>query len=247
MRSEIKFIDKNPISVFMKPLTSFTEFQDIIIQKLGLHGMKRLEKLFYRIPISVLQDDVKYDSFVIGTDEDLKVFFHYHRRFPEVRTPELLAKLVDVVFSSGSSNWIPLSSTMVAFSSSRPNEDDDDVEPTTFADDSDDEDARNTPAGGGGVASSGTPQYPLHFSAFDLDAMRQQENLVVLVRFGTRDIRDIEGLAEFLVGQQFQDKEEAVLSVKTYIFRRRIEYKVLESDYHKYRGKFGELYDIQMN
>ncbi|RYR07621.1 hypothetical protein Ahy_B05g075019 [Arachis hypogaea] len=93
----------------MKPSTSFTEFQDTIIQKLGLQGMKRV-KLFYRISISVLRDDVKYDSFVIGSDEDLKVLFHYRRQFREVRTPKLLAKFVDVVSSSGGSNRIPLPS-----------------------------------------------------------------------------------------------------------------------------------------
>ncbi|XP_015939544.1 uncharacterized protein LOC107465078 [Arachis duranensis] len=84
-RSRIKFTDKNPL-------------------RLGLHGVKRVEKLFYRIPISVLRDDVKYDSFIISSDEDMQVLFHCHRQFPEVRTSELLAKLVDVASSSGGSN-----------------------------------------------------------------------------------------------------------------------------------------------
>ncbi|RYQ97874.1 hypothetical protein Ahy_B08g093949 [Arachis hypogaea] len=44
---------------------------------------------------------VKYDSFVIGSDEGLEVLFHYHRQFLEVRIPELLTKLVDVVSNSG--------------------------------------------------------------------------------------------------------------------------------------------------
>ncbi|RYR31581.1 hypothetical protein Ahy_B01g056407 [Arachis hypogaea] len=39
--------------------------------------------------------------------------------FPEVRTPELLAKLVDVVSSSGGSNWNPQAPTIAACSSSR--------------------------------------------------------------------------------------------------------------------------------
>ncbi|RYR25045.1 hypothetical protein Ahy_B02g058681 [Arachis hypogaea] len=39
-------------------------------------GVKQLEKLFCRIPISVLRDDVKYDSFVIGSDKDLQVLPH---------------------------------------------------------------------------------------------------------------------------------------------------------------------------
>ncbi|RYR26126.1 hypothetical protein Ahy_B02g060286 [Arachis hypogaea] len=59
----------------MKLSMSFTEFQDTIIRKLGLQGVKRVEKLFYRILISILRDDVKYDLFIIGSDEDLEVLF----------------------------------------------------------------------------------------------------------------------------------------------------------------------------
>ncbi|RYR21842.1 hypothetical protein Ahy_B03g067153 isoform A [Arachis hypogaea] len=66
-RSRIKFIDKDLLSVFLKPSTIFTEFKNIILQKLGLHDVKRVKKLFYRILISILRDDVKYDSFVISS------------------------------------------------------------------------------------------------------------------------------------------------------------------------------------
>ncbi|RYQ81085.1 hypothetical protein Ahy_Scaffold1g107091 [Arachis hypogaea] len=86
---------------------SFVEFLNSIIQKLGLQGVKRVEKLFHCISISVLREDAKYDSFVIGNDEDLEVLFHYRRQFSDVRTPELLVKLVDVVSSSDGSNWNP--------------------------------------------------------------------------------------------------------------------------------------------
>ncbi|RYR07327.1 hypothetical protein Ahy_B05g074659 [Arachis hypogaea] len=106
-RSEIKFTDKDLLSVVLKPSTSFTEFLNSVIQKLGLQGVKRVEKLFYRIPILVLRDDVKYDSFVIGSDEDLEVLFHCRRQFPKMRTTKLLAKLVDVVSNSGSLNRNP--------------------------------------------------------------------------------------------------------------------------------------------
>jgi len=46
---------------------------------------------------------VKYDMFVIGSDEDLQVLFHCHRSFPEIRTHELYAKLEDGVDSSRAS------------------------------------------------------------------------------------------------------------------------------------------------
>ncbi|RYR21929.1 hypothetical protein Ahy_B03g067219 isoform E [Arachis hypogaea] len=49
-----------------------------------------------------------------------KVMYLCRRQFPEVRTPELLAKLVDVVSSSGGSNRNPNTIVTVAGSSSRP-------------------------------------------------------------------------------------------------------------------------------
>ncbi|XP_016165280.1 uncharacterized protein LOC107607899 [Arachis ipaensis] len=67
--------DARSAQYFHETFDEFIEFQDTIIQKLGLQGVKRVEKLFYRISISVLRDDVKYDSFVIGNDEDLEVLF----------------------------------------------------------------------------------------------------------------------------------------------------------------------------
>ncbi|RYR60561.1 hypothetical protein Ahy_A04g017614 [Arachis hypogaea] len=55
--------------------------------------------------------------------------------------------------------------------------------------------------------------------------------------FGVRDTQGTGGLTEF----QFQDKEEAVLSVKTYSIRRGVHYKVVESDYRRYVGKCFEF------
>ncbi|RYR43676.1 hypothetical protein Ahy_A08g040072 isoform A [Arachis hypogaea] len=104
-RSGIKFTDKDLLSVFLKHSTSFTEFQNTILQKLGLHGVKMVEKLFYRILIFVLRNNV---------------IFCCRPQIFEVRTPELLAKLVDVVCSSGGSNRNPQSSGYPACSSSIP-------------------------------------------------------------------------------------------------------------------------------
>ncbi|RYQ85125.1 hypothetical protein Ahy_B10g104634 isoform E [Arachis hypogaea] len=108
----------NLLSIFLKPSTSFTEFQNTIIQKLRMQGMKWVEKLFYKILIFVLRDDVKYNLLVIGSDKDSQVLFHYHRQFSEVRTLELLAKLVDVVCSLGGLNRNPQPLAMASCSSS---------------------------------------------------------------------------------------------------------------------------------
>ncbi|RYR29287.1 hypothetical protein Ahy_B01g053652 isoform C [Arachis hypogaea] len=62
------------------------------------------------------------------------------------------------------------------------------------------------------------------------------------VGFGARGTQQGGGEGtEFQVGQQFQDKEEAVLSLKTYSIQRGVQYKVVESDYRKYYGKFNEF------
>ncbi|RYR20127.1 hypothetical protein Ahy_B03g065209 isoform A [Arachis hypogaea] len=61
------------------------------------------------------------------------------------------------------------------------------------------------------------------------------------VGFGARNAEGTAGLTEFQVGQQFQDKDEALLSVKTYSIRRGVQYKVVESDHRRYVGKCFEF------
>ncbi|RYR62839.1 hypothetical protein Ahy_A04g020585 isoform K [Arachis hypogaea] len=219
---------------------------------------------------------MKYDSFVIGSDEDLEVLFHCHRQYPEVRTAELLAKLIDVVSNIGGSNRNTQTPGTAAGSSSRhvgasssvpviapqdepvaspsftvdlnrsgggevgivdrvpiflqcgapasmddalPDDDDaDDVESDIIADDSGDD-----------------------ITASNLDAMRQEGVAREPTRFGARDTHRTGGLLKFQVGQRFQDKEEAVLSMRTYSIRRGVQYKVVDSDYRKYLGKCTEF------
>ncbi|RYR50691.1 hypothetical protein Ahy_A07g037320 [Arachis hypogaea] len=85
--------------------------------------------------------------------------------------------------------------------------DDDDVEPDMIADDSGDDLGASDPRGATGGSSSGTQQYPPHFSSLDLDAMRQDGHAGQLTGFGARDTEGSASITEFQVGQQFQDKE----------------------------------------
>ncbi|RYR59217.1 hypothetical protein Ahy_A05g025062 [Arachis hypogaea] len=119
-QSGVKFTDKDPFCIIVSSTTSYDDLARSVLEKLGLEGVKRVKKFFYRIPITVLQDSVKYDSFTIGNDEHLQVMFLCRRQFSEVRTPVLLAKLVDVVSSSGGSNQNTNTLATVAGSSSRP-------------------------------------------------------------------------------------------------------------------------------
>ncbi|RYR44836.1 hypothetical protein Ahy_A08g041114 [Arachis hypogaea] len=119
-RSGVKFTDKDPLCIIVTPTTTYDALVSSVLEKLGLEGVKRVKKFFYRIPTAVLHDTVKFDCFTIGSDEDLQVMFLSRRQFSEVRTPELLAKLVDVVSSSGGSNRNANTIAAVAGSSSRP-------------------------------------------------------------------------------------------------------------------------------
>ncbi|RYR49728.1 hypothetical protein Ahy_A07g036255 isoform C [Arachis hypogaea] len=103
--------------------------------------------------------------------------------------------------------------------------DDDDVEPDMIADDSGDDLGTTNPRRATGGSSSGTQQYPPHFSSLDLDAMRQDENPVQASRFGARDTEGSAGMTEF----------------QTYSIRRGVQYKVVESDYRRYVGKCSEF------
>ncbi|RYR23279.1 hypothetical protein Ahy_B03g068525 isoform G [Arachis hypogaea] len=298
-RPGVKFTDKDPLCIVVSPSTSYDALVSSVFVKLGLEGVKRVKKFFYRIPTTVLHDTVKYDCFTIGSDEDLQVMFLSRRQFPEVRTPELLAKLVDVVSNSGGSNRNANTIATVAGSSSRPavasssipvyepavqlaaspsfavdlsgnvgdevgygehlptdvrcptpagvgeglfdDADDDDVERDLIADESGNDVGAGDPIRATGGSSSGTQQYPPHFSSLDLEAMRQDDYPGQLAGFGARDTEGSAGMTEFQVGQQFQDKDEALLSVKTYSIRRGVQYKVVESDYRRYVGKCSEF------
>ncbi|XP_015970811.1 uncharacterized protein LOC107494275 [Arachis duranensis] len=282
-RSGVKFTDKDPLCIVMSPSTSYDDLVRSVLMKLGQEGAKRVKKFYNRIPVTVLQDTVKYDCFTISSDEDLQVMFLCRWQFPEVRTPELLAKQVDVVSSSGGSNRNTTTLATAAGSSSRPavgsssipvyqpvvqpvaspsfavdlngsvgdevgsrenlpdallgvaplgvgdgllgDAEEDDVEPDMIDDDSGDDIGASEPALAVGGSSSGTQQYPPHFSSLDLDAMRQKGVSGYSVGFGARGAEGTAGLTEF----------------QTYSIRRGVQYKVVESDYRRYVGKCSEF------
>ncbi|XP_057744589.1 uncharacterized protein LOC130962386 [Arachis stenosperma] len=264
-RSGVKFTDKNPLCIVITSTTSYDDLVSAVLMKLGLEGAKRVKKFFYRIPVTVLQNTVKYDCFTINNDADLQVMFLCRRQFPEVRTPELLARLVDVVSSSGGSNRNMNTIANAAGSSSRPAVASSSVpvyEPVvqhvaspSFAVDLNategDEvvERENLPNALVGVAPVGVgdgflddeDEDDVEPDMIDDDSADDEGILGHAVGFGARDAEGSTGLTEFQVGQQFQDKDEALLSVKTYSIRRGVQYKVVESDHRRYVGKCSEF------
>ncbi|XP_016168711.1 uncharacterized protein LOC107611279 [Arachis ipaensis] len=223
----------------------------------GLEGVKQVKKFFYHIPISVLQEilgGLNRNTHTVGTvagsssrpagaSSSVPV---YEPPVEPVASPSFA---VDLNCSGGGEVGIG-DTVLTSLQCAAPaglgealldDPDDDDVEPDIITDDSGDDIGASEPAGAGGGSSSGTQQYLLHFLSLDLEAMIQVGAPGEPTGFGARDAEGSTRLTEFQVGQQFQDKDEAVLSVKTYNIRRGIQYKVVESDYHQYVGKCSEF------
>ncbi|XP_020977465.1 uncharacterized protein LOC107635031 [Arachis ipaensis] len=291
----VKFTDREPLSVFISSSSTLSDLKNSILQKLGVFGSKWVKKPFYKIPIAVVSTGVKYDTFVLAADEDIRVLFHCVRSFSKVRIHELFAKLEVGVDSSGASAPVHSSTAAGGASSSMPVvrpsvplvaspsfvaeldrtevvgsvplenpgvyeqayevgtggglihdmegfgepdrvenamcDDDSDQEPVDIVGDSDDGTGAN-PHTQHGHSSSGTQQYPPHFSTLNLEALGQQADGGPTVGGSS---------TEFQIGQSFQNKNEAVLSVKDYSIRRGVRYRVIESDHLKYHGKCKEF------
>ncbi|XP_016168324.1 uncharacterized protein LOC107610846 [Arachis ipaensis] len=112
-----------------------------------------------------------------------------------------------------------------------------DSEPPIIGDESDSEEDTAVAGGAQTHGSSGTQRYPRHFTTLDLEAMNQATNVDQQhpVIHGERP--SVIGTDEFEVGQRFETKEKAVMTIKSYNIRRGVEYKVFESDQLKYHGK----------
>ncbi|RYR02335.1 hypothetical protein Ahy_B06g081138 isoform D [Arachis hypogaea] len=261
-RSGVKFTDKDPLCIIVTPTTTYDALVSCVLDKLGLEGVKRVKKFFYRIPTAVLHDTVKFDCSTIGSNEDLQVMFLCRRQFPESGGSNRNANTIAAVAGSSSRPAVASSSALVYEPLMQPvaspsfavdlvgnvgdevrhgehiptevhcptpagvgdglfdDPDDDDVEPDMIADESGDDVGTTVPRRATGGSSSGTQQYPPHFSSLDLDAMRQDKSALQPSGFGARDTEGSAGMNEFQVGQQFQDKDEALLNVKTYSIRR---------------------------
>ncbi|XP_016186383.1 uncharacterized protein LOC107628087 [Arachis ipaensis] len=231
----VKFTDKEPLSIFIRSTDTLSDLKRNILQKAGLAGAKSVKKVFYKIPMAAVSSGVQYETFVIGSDEDMWVLFHCWQSFPEVRIHELFAKLKNRVESSGASVPNPQSTTMEGASTSMPV-----VAPPTCTSTysstgryvtREDETPVPSPAPQGS-SSSGSYQQPLHFSTLNLEAVSQQPD--DRHTFDNRGLHEGNASGEFQIGQSFQTKEEAVMSVKDYSIRRGVQYKVMESNHLKY-------------
>ncbi|RYR38490.1 hypothetical protein Ahy_A09g043539 isoform D [Arachis hypogaea] len=226
--SGVKFTDKDPLCIVVTPTTSYDDLVRAVLIKLGLEGAKRVKKFFYRIPVTVLQDTVKYDCFTISSDVDLQSGGS-NRNATTLATPAGSSSRPAVASSSvpvyqpvvqpaaSPSFAVDLNGSVgdeVGARENLPNAllgvapvgvgdgllgdaEENDVEPDMIDDDNGDDIGASEPALAVGGSSSGTQQYPPHFSALDLDAMRQEGVSRHSVGFGARDAEGTAGLTEF--------------------------------------------------
>ncbi|RYR12822.1 hypothetical protein Ahy_B04g070154 isoform F [Arachis hypogaea] len=194
-RSGVKFTDKDPLCIIVRPSTSYDDLVSSILLKLGLDAMVAGSSSRPAVASSSVPayepptQSVASPSFAVDLRGNVG---------DEVGTGEHLPTSLHCATPAGVGDGLC------------DDPDNDDVEPDLIADDSGDD-----------LGANGLPG--------------QQAG------FGARDADGSAGMTEFQVGQQFQDKDEVLLSVKTYSIRRGIQYKVIESDYRRYVGKCYEF------
>ncbi|RYQ99392.1 hypothetical protein Ahy_B07g087340 isoform C [Arachis hypogaea] len=153
---------------------------------------------FYRIPTTVLHDTVKFDCFTIGgsnRNANTIATMAGSSSRPAVASSSVPVYEPAIQSAASPSFAVDLSGNVgeeVGYGEHLPAEvqcpppagvgeglcddpDDDDVEPDMIADDSGDDVGASDPIRVTGGSSSGTQQYPPHFSSLDLHAMRQDE------------------------------------------------------------------------
>ncbi|RYR15095.1 hypothetical protein Ahy_B04g071819 isoform H [Arachis hypogaea] len=235
-RSGVKFTDKDPLCIVVSPRTSYDDLVRSVLMKLGLEGGSNRNT-------TTLATAAGSSSRPAVASSSVPV---YEPAVQPVASPSFAADLNgsggDEVGSFDiAPNALPGVAPLGVGDGFLGEGEEDDVEPDMIDDDSSDDIGASEPALAVGGSSSGTQQYPPHFSSLDLDAMRREGVSGHSVGFGARDAEGTAGLTEFQVGQQFQDKDEALLSVKTYSIRRGVQYKVVESDHRRYVGKCSEF------
>ncbi|XP_015948756.1 uncharacterized protein LOC107473682 [Arachis duranensis] len=238
-RSGVKFTDKDPLCIIVTPTMRYEDLVSSVLLKLGLEGHVSLSPAVSRGSdtelLAKLVDAVSSSggsnrntttlATIAGSSSRPAVASSsipaYEPPVQPVASPSFAVDLIGSVGDEvGEGGYLPTSLQCAAPAGVGDgfldDPEDDDVEPDMIADDSGDDVGASVPAGLGGGSSSGTQQYPPHFSSLDFDAMRQEGVAGQPAGFGARDAEGSAGLTEF-------------------------QYKVVESDYRRYVGKCSEF------
>ncbi|MED6121567.1 hypothetical protein PIB30_031432 [Stylosanthes scabra] len=113
-------------------------------------------------------------------------------------------------------------------------------EETALIEGDSDDDEGTIPVARDGPSSSGSQQYPPHFSTLKLEV---GFGVGLVGRGSGPSVHGSQGShgsnvpGKNQIGQTFQTKEEALLALKNYNIYRGVEYRVLDSNHAKYHGK----------
>ncbi|RYQ97209.1 hypothetical protein Ahy_B08g093232 isoform A [Arachis hypogaea] len=237
--SGVKFTDKDPLYIIVRPTTRYDDLVSSVLMKLGLDGHVSLSPAVSGSEDTRAVGKVGSCGIQLGGSNRNTTTLAtvassssrpavastsvpaYEPPVQPVASPSFAADLNDSVGDEVGTGEFRLTSLQCAAPAGvgeqfLDDSEDDDVEPDMIADDSGDDIGASEPAGAGGSSNSGTQQYPPHFSSLDLDAMRQEGVPGQPAGFGTRDAEGSVSLTEF-------------------------QYKVVEFDYRRYVGKCSEF------
>ncbi|XP_020967628.1 uncharacterized protein LOC110266910 [Arachis ipaensis] len=122
--NEVTFEYQDPILFRTQRVETLSDLKSFILSKFGGTQAREIGRVGYRLLAPMGNGVFRFRLFQLQEDEHVRLMFDIHGRmiveqFPEVRTPELLAKLIDVVSSSGGSNRNTTNVATAAGSSSR--------------------------------------------------------------------------------------------------------------------------------
>ncbi|XP_057732887.1 uncharacterized protein LOC130948192 [Arachis stenosperma] len=253
-RHGVKFTDKEPLSIFIRSTDTLSDLKRNILQKAGLCGAKLVKKLLYKILMTVLSSAEFFGG------ENTRVVCQVRRPSGQFRGFSAKSPVDD---GGGASTSMPVvapgcllaAPSLALAPASRSSGlitglvgggEPDHVEDAMWDDDPDhisgdsEEDTPVSPPAPQVPSSSGSRQQPPHFSTLNLEAVSQQPNDAHT--FGYQGLHNGNASDEFQIGQSFQTKDEAVMSVNDYSIRPGVQYRVMKSDHLKYIGrckKFG--------
>ncbi|MED6128195.1 hypothetical protein PIB30_095239 [Stylosanthes scabra] len=222
------------------------QLKAFILRSIGQGDTKRVQKVYYRYPHEV-DGTFCFKRFHLRDDADVALIREWHLHLAVMPLFELYALLIDEGNNSeansqsgGGQKETSGSPREVARVPShfQINQCSDVVD--SHDESVEEEDDEEEEEGVQGVNYFGQTQpayaqpaisrpydHPGHFKMLNLGAMDPGSH-------GFQGGPNDDPVDEFEVGQEFADKEAAVMAVKTYCIRRAVEYKILESDRLKY-------------
>ncbi|MED6171672.1 hypothetical protein PIB30_042918 [Stylosanthes scabra] len=221
-------------------VSTLWELKQLTLSHLGADGGREIKRLTYRLQAVTPDDRLEYHPSWISEDKHVWIPFEVHRRIMQDRFMEVLAEVHHVGGSSGfRPSQVQAEPALINVVSPDYNSDKD----SDYEDDSschstdEDELVPNTPTVRGLRLVLPSPKpipylayVPSFFHQLDVDIRHVEDPTMesVAVEY------NMDGGVEFIVGHRMHNQKAMLMAVKNYSIRRKVEYKVVESDRLKY-------------